>query len=82
MRRRPGDGRVVANPGSVGLQAFDDDHPLPYRVENGDPRARYAIVADGAVEFRTVAYDHLRAAAKAEREGFTAWAAGLATGRL
>ena len=76
------DGRAIANPGSVGLQAFDDDHPLPYRVENGDPRARYAIVADRAVTFRTVEYDHLAAAAKAEREGFAAWAKALATGRL
>lgn len=76
------DGRIVANPGSVGLQAFDDDHPLPYRVENGDPRARYAIVSAGAVEFRTVAYDHRAAAAKAEREGFAAWAQGLADGHL
>lgn len=76
------DGRVVANPGSVGLQAFDDDHPLPYRVANGDPRARYAIVANGTVAFRTVAYDHSGAAAKAEREGFLSWAAALATGRL
>jgi len=76
------DGRAVANPGSVGLQAFDDDHPFPYRVENGDPRARYAIVAGGEVIFRQVEYDHMSAAAKAEREGFASWAAGLARGRL
>jgi len=76
------DGRVVANPGSVGLQAFDDDQPLPYRVENGDPHARYAILAEGAVERHAVPYDHRRAAAKAEREGFAMWAAGLETGLL
>ncbi len=76
------DGRTVANPGSVGLQAFDDDYPLPYRVENGDPRARYAIVAEGELEFRRVGYNHRSAAAKAEREGFGDWAKGLAEGRL
>ena len=76
------DGRRIANPGSVGLQAFDDDHPYAYRVEMGDPRARYAILADDVITFHEVDYDHASAAAKAEREGFGAWAAGLARGRL
>ena len=77
-----GDGRRVANPGSVGLQAFHDDHPLPYTVENGDPRARYAILDDGALTFRQVDYDHAAAAAKATRDGRPDWALGLATGRM
>jgi predicted phosphodiesterase len=76
------DGRRIANPGSVGLQAFHDDHPCPYTVENGDPRARYAIVENGALTFRQVAYDHLSAAAKAERDGRPDWALGLRTGRM
>lgn len=79
---RLADGRVVANAGSVGLQAFDDDHPFPYRVEIGDPRARYAIVEGNAVAFRAVAYDHLGAARKAAREGHHDWAIALATGRM
>src|SRR5690242_8137155 len=29
-------GQLLVNPGSVGLQAYDDDHPHYYRVENGD----------------------------------------------
>jgi predicted phosphodiesterase len=77
-----GDGRRVANPGSVGLQAFHDDHPLPYTVENGDPRARYAILEGGALIFRQVDYDHAAAAAKAARDGRPDWALGLATGRM
>ncbi|MES2989286.1 MAG: metallophosphoesterase family protein [Pseudomonadota bacterium] len=79
---RLSDGRTVANPGSVGLQGFDDDHPFPYRVENGDPAARYAVSADGVVTMRSVAYDHEAAAAKAANEGFHAWAIGLRTGRM
>jgi putative phosphoesterase len=35
--------RLVVNPGSVGLQAYDDDDPAFYVAENGSPRARYAI---------------------------------------
>ncbi|HMI20528.1 MAG TPA: metallophosphoesterase family protein [Sphingomonas sp.] len=76
------DGRRVANPGSVGLQAFHDDHPNTYTVENGDPRARYAIVENGAVTFHQVDYDHLAAAAKADRDGRPDWALGLRTGRM
>jgi hypothetical protein len=35
----------VVNPGSVGLQ------------RDGDPRARYAVIENGAVELKQVAYD-------------------------
>lgn len=79
---RLADGRLVANAGSVGLQAFDDDHLHPYRVENGDPLARYLIVEDGAVSIHTVAYDHALAAAKAAREGRDDWAVALRTGTM
>lgn len=75
------DGRTVANPGSVGLQAFHDDHPLLYIVENGDPLARYALVRGSEIELRALAYDHMAAAAKAEREGRGDWAVALRTGR-
>lgn len=79
------DARTAANPGSVGLQAFVDDHPYPYpyRVENGDPSARYAILQPGGdLDLRTVAYDHAAAAAKAEREGRADWAVALRTGKV
>jgi len=76
------DGRRVANPGSVGLQAYDDDHPAPYRVEVGDPKARYALVDGTEVHLRAVAYDYHRAAAQAERNGQPGWARALATGRM
>lgn len=74
-------GRRAINPGSVGLQAFTDDRPHPYNVSNGDPRARYAVLHDGEVEFRRVAYDHRAAARKAVAEGFADWACWLETGR-
>src|SRR3954447_4662319 len=35
-------GQLLVNPGSVGLQAYTDDHPHRYTVENGDAYARYA----------------------------------------
>lgn len=75
------DGRRIANPGSVGLQAYTDDHPAFYAVENGDPLARYALVSGTTVDLCAIPYDHLSAAAKAVREGREDWAEALRSGR-
>ncbi len=81
---RLADGRLVVNPGSVGLQAYDGGHPHPHVVENGSPHARYAILrqeADGwQVELRSVPYDCEAAAALAESNGRGDWADALRTG--
>jgi predicted phosphodiesterase len=77
------DGRTVANPGSVGLPAYDWDRPFNHVMETGTPDARYAIVdADTLdVDLIAVAYDHEAAARKAEAEGRDDWAIALRTGR-
>jgi len=80
------DGRLIVNPGSVGLQAYDDDMPYPHKAENGSPHARYAIVertAGGwAVEQYAVAYDWHAAAEVAQRHGRPDWVVALRTGRM
>lgn len=80
-----GDGRLVANPGSVGLQAFEDDHGCPHRIETGSPHARYLIAERKAgrwvLDHRMVAYDWEAAARLARRNGREDWAIALATGR-
>lgn len=80
------DGRLVVNPGSVGLQAYADDHPFPHKAENGTPHARYAIVERSgggwAVEQYAVPYDWEAAALVAERHGRPEWAVALRTGRM
>jgi len=76
------DGRTIANPGSVGLQAYDDDHPVAYRVEVGDPRARYAIVEGTAVTLRAIEYDNVAAARRADANGSAGWAVALRSGRM
>jgi len=76
------DDRTIANPGSVGLQAYDDDHPVAYRVEVGDPRARYAIVDGTAVTLRAIDYDHVVAARRADANGRADWAVALRSGRM
>jgi predicted phosphodiesterase len=78
-------GPLVVNPGSVGVQAYDDDHPLPHIIEGGSPLARWAIVerrGDGpwAVQLRATPYDWRAAVARAEANGRGDWADALATG--
>lgn len=79
-----GDGRLVVDPGSVGLPGYRDDHPFPHAMEAGSPHARYAVVRHEktglAVEHVAVAYDHETAAATAERNGRPDWAHALRTG--
>ncbi len=78
------DGRIVMDPGSVGLPAYRDDHPFPHTMEAGSPHARYAILrrspSGWAAEFVAVPYDHESAAAAAERNGRPDWAHALRTG--
>ncbi|MBL8307065.1 MAG: metallophosphoesterase family protein [Rubrivivax sp.] len=76
----------IVNPGSVGLQAYDDDHPFEHVAENGTPHARYALLdgEDGAwrLTLRAVAYDWEAAASRAEANGRGDWADALRTGRV
>ena len=75
-------GQRIANPGSVGLPAYDDIHPFAHVMESGDPRARYLILEDGAVAMQAVDYDHESAARRAEANGRPDWAAALISGRV
>lgn len=67
------DGRLIVNPGSVGLQ-----------MHLGSPDARYATIEwkDGRthVAFHAVPYDHFAAARQAEANGFPQWREALVTG--
>lgn len=77
---------VIVNPGSVGLQAYTDDHPYRHAVEVGTPHARYALVNDTRqgwhVEWRQVAYDWESQAKLAALRGRDDWAVALRTGRM
>ena len=80
------DGRLVVNPGSVGVPGFSYNVPYPHRIEAGTPDARYAILelAGGQwqVTFRHVPYDHEAMAALARNNGYAEFATALATGRV
>jgi len=77
-------GCLIVNPGSVGLQAYDDDHLHYHVMQNGSPDARYALVERGAegwsVALIAVPYDWQPMAALAARNGRPDWAHAIATG--
>ena len=79
------DGRMIVNPGSVGLPAYEDQTPSPHVIEAGSPHARYATVRRAAgewhISFHCIPYDWTAAAATARAAGWTTWAAQLETGR-
>lgn len=79
------DGKLVVNPGSVGLPAYTDDRPFPHAVENYTPHARYSIIRGREngrqVDNIAVPYDWSRAAGIAAKNGRPDWAAWLETGR-
>lgn len=77
-------GPLVVNPGSVGLQGYDDDHPWPHVVQAGSPHARWALIERGTggwhAALQATAYDWTAAADQAERHGRGDWADALRTG--
>jgi len=79
------DGRLIVNPGSVGLQAYSDHTPWPHAMQTGSPHARYAtleLVGDTwTAEIIQVTYDWNRAADLAAAHGRPDWAVWLRTGR-
>ncbi|OHC63211.1 MAG: YfcE family phosphodiesterase [Rhodocyclales bacterium GWA2_65_19] len=70
-------GQLLANPGSVGQPAYDDDQPVYHAVENGAPDARYAIIEEHAGRWQAqliaVPYDHQAMAALALHHGRPDW---------
>jgi predicted phosphodiesterase len=83
-------GLLIVNPGSVGLPAYDDDHPYPqstfHRIETGSPDARYAIAekvsGQWTCQLLSLPYDHETMAKLAQRHGRPDWAHALRTGRM
>ena len=78
------DGRLIVNPGSVGLQAYDDERPFFHVMETATPHAKYAIATKDnglwQAEHISVAYDWAQAAAMAEANGRADWVLPLKTG--
>jgi predicted phosphodiesterase len=80
------DGRIVANPGSVGFPACQDDLPSYNPRATDAPQARYLIAERAGkgwtVSLQAVEYDFERAAQQADRNGRGNWARALRTGHM
>lgn len=80
-------GKIIINPGSVGLPAYEDQLPIKHKMESGSPHARYAIIRQNDVrnviiEFICVSYDWNEAANLASLKGRRDWAEAIKTGRV
>jgi predicted phosphodiesterase len=79
------DGRLIVNPGSVGLPAYSDEAPVAHKMETGSPHARYAVLSEATagwtVEQMAIPYEWKKAAEKARRQGRNDWAEWLESGR-
>ena len=79
-------GKLIVNPGSVGMPAYESNLPLPHGMESGSPHAKYAILSkiedSCQVEHVLVPYDWKKAANVAHDNGRSDWARWIATGRV
>ncbi|KQC14659.1 MAG: hypothetical protein APR63_05365 [Desulfuromonas sp. SDB] len=77
---------LIVNPGSVGLQAYNDEKPEAHVIENGSPHARYAILEqkedNWLVDLIAVSYDYEKAAQKARNNDRRDWEKALLTGYM
>ncbi|OPA75180.1 YfcE family phosphodiesterase [Paenibacillus selenitireducens] len=66
-------GKLIVNPGSVGLPAYFEELPYPHAMESKTPHAKYAIVRHRGpswmVEHIQVPYHYEMAAERAEQNG-------------
>jgi predicted phosphodiesterase len=79
------EGKLIVNPGSVGLPAYTMEIPFPYAMESGSPHARYALLRKASdswqVEHVQVPYDWEHAARVARENQRPDWAEWLSAGR-
>ncbi|MDQ2907676.1 MAG: metallophosphatase family protein [Chloroflexota bacterium] len=78
-------GKLLVNPGSVGLPAYTMETPFPYAMESGSFHARYALLSKMShswqVEHIQIPYASEDAANAARSRQRSDWAEWLTTGR-
>ncbi len=78
--------KTIINPGSVGIQAYDDTTPVYHIMQSGSPHTRYSIlhINGGNVQIENLAlkYDWNLAAKTAKKNGREDWGNWLKTGRV
>lgn len=80
------DNKLIVNPGSVGLPAYDDDLPVYHKMENFNPRTNYVVLNykhdSPKIERISLNYDFEKAASLAEVNKRDDWAKWIRTGQV
>lgn len=78
--------QLIMNPGSIGVQAYEDHVQVKHRMETNAPHASYATLEKGQsgwdVSLHRVSYDWDKAEKQARDLNREDWAQGIATGRM
>lgn len=78
--------KIVINPGSVGLPAYEDELPIYHKMESGSPYANYTIMTkkedDWMIEQIFIPYNRDAAIIQSEKNGRIDWSVALRTGRI
>lgn len=78
--------KIVINPGSVGLPAYEDELPIYHKMESGSPYANYTIVTkkegDWMIEQIHIPYSRDAAIIQSKKNGRIDWVKVLQTGRI
>ncbi|QWU46047.1 MULTISPECIES: metallophosphoesterase [Bacillus] len=79
-------GKVIINPGSVGLPAYKDELPVLHKMESGTPHAKYVVIekvlGEWIIEQISVPYNWEGAARVAVQQERHDWARALRTGKV
>ncbi len=80
-------GQIVINPGSVGLQAYEDDEPITHSMQNYTYKASYVTLEKTSakkwnISFHRVDYDVQNAIKKAKQQNRYDWVYYLSNGKI
>ncbi|QKE08409.1 metallophosphoesterase family protein [Bacillus cereus] len=79
-------GKIIINPGSVGLPAYKDELPVAHKMESGTPHAKYVVIektfGEWTIEQISVLYNWEEAARLAAQQERHDWAQALRTGKV
>ncbi|WP_306007698.1 metallophosphoesterase [Bacillus sp. MMSF_3353] len=79
-------GKIIINPGSIGLPAYKDELPIVHKMESGTPHAKYVVIekvlGEWVIEQISVPYNWEEAAELAFQQERHDWAQALKTGKI
>lgn len=79
-------GKIIINPGSIGLPAYKDGLPIVHKMESGSPHAKYVvmekILEEWIIEQIIVPYNWEETARLAIQQERHDWARALRTGKV